>query len=210
MAYVYRHIRLDKNEPFYIGIGSDSNFQRAYDKTSRNRHWNHISINGYDVEILIDDITWENACKKEKEFILLYGRKDLGLGTLCNMTDGGEGAVNRIFTKQHRERISKSKMGHKVSEETLNKLRTSRIGIKHTDEFKQKMSLRVSGKNNPNFGKQIPEYIKELKRRVILDLNTGVYYNSLLEASNLLNIANGNLSKILNGKRKNRTGLRYV
>jgi hypothetical protein len=22
MAYVYRHIRLDKNEPFYIGIGS--------------------------------------------------------------------------------------------------------------------------------------------------------------------------------------------
>lgn len=23
MAYVYRHIRLDKNEPFYIGIGKD-------------------------------------------------------------------------------------------------------------------------------------------------------------------------------------------
>jgi len=23
MAYVYRHIRLDKNEPFYIGIGSE-------------------------------------------------------------------------------------------------------------------------------------------------------------------------------------------
>jgi hypothetical protein len=23
MAYIYRHIRLDKNEPFYIGIGSD-------------------------------------------------------------------------------------------------------------------------------------------------------------------------------------------
>lgn len=24
MAYVYRHIRLDKNQPFYIGIGSDT------------------------------------------------------------------------------------------------------------------------------------------------------------------------------------------
>jgi len=23
MAYVYRHIRLDKNEPFYIGISND-------------------------------------------------------------------------------------------------------------------------------------------------------------------------------------------
>jgi hypothetical protein len=31
MAYVYRHIRLDKNEPFYIGIGSDSSFARAND-----------------------------------------------------------------------------------------------------------------------------------------------------------------------------------
>ena len=29
MAYLYRHIRLDKNEPFYIGIGSDTNFKRA-------------------------------------------------------------------------------------------------------------------------------------------------------------------------------------
>lgn len=28
MAYLYRHIRLDKNEPFYIGIGSDSNYNR--------------------------------------------------------------------------------------------------------------------------------------------------------------------------------------
>ena len=28
MAVVYRHIRLDKNEPFYIGIGEKEN--RAY------------------------------------------------------------------------------------------------------------------------------------------------------------------------------------
>ena len=29
MAYLYRHIREDKNEPFYIGIGSDSTYKRA-------------------------------------------------------------------------------------------------------------------------------------------------------------------------------------
>ena len=31
MAYVYRHIRLDKNEPFYIGIGKDDSgeYKRA-------------------------------------------------------------------------------------------------------------------------------------------------------------------------------------
>lgn len=30
MAYVYRHIRLDKNIPFYIGIGlKDYNYKRV-------------------------------------------------------------------------------------------------------------------------------------------------------------------------------------
>lgn len=32
--YLYRHIRLDKNEPFYIGIGSEKfGFNRAISKT---------------------------------------------------------------------------------------------------------------------------------------------------------------------------------
>lgn len=31
--------------------------------------------------------------KKEKEFILLYGRKDMKTGSLVNMTDGGDGLV---------------------------------------------------------------------------------------------------------------------
>jgi hypothetical protein len=29
MVYLYRHIRLDKNEPFYIGIGSDKQYKRS-------------------------------------------------------------------------------------------------------------------------------------------------------------------------------------
>lgn len=210
MAYVYRHIRLDKNEPFYIGIGSDNNYQRAFDKDSRNRHWQSIIKSGYEVEILLDDLTWEEACQKEKEFIVLYGRTDLKSGILCNMTDGGEGAVNRIFSKEHRDKIRQSKIGIKRSSETIQKMSEGRKGHKHTESWKQNMSARVSGKNNPNFGKETPEHIKELKRRIILDTRTGVYYNSLLEASLILKIKNGNLSKMLNGKRRNNTGLRYV
>lgn len=34
MAYIYRHIRLDANEPFYIGISkSNTNYKRAFQKT---------------------------------------------------------------------------------------------------------------------------------------------------------------------------------
>jgi hypothetical protein len=103
MAYVYRHIRLDKNEPFYIGIGSDSNFQRAYDKTSRNKHWNNISVKEYYVEILMNDLTWDEACKKEKEFISLYGRIKDG-GILANITFGGEGVVGLQQSENSKEK----------------------------------------------------------------------------------------------------------
>lgn len=94
MAYLYRHIRVDKNEPFYVGIGSDSNYNRAYDKKSRNKYWNHIvKKTKYEVEIILDDLTWEQACEKEKEFIYIYGRKDLNKGCLCNLTNGGDGML---------------------------------------------------------------------------------------------------------------------
>lgn len=98
MAYVYRHIRLDKNEPFYVGIGSDIDYKRAYSKSGRTHFWLAVSKKGYEVEILLEDLTWEQACEKEKEFIRLYGRKDLNTGCLVNMTDGGDGSLGRPMT----------------------------------------------------------------------------------------------------------------
>src|SRR5262249_9863732 len=36
------------------------------------------------------------AFRYEKTLILKYGRRDLGTGTLCNLTDGGEGAAGSL------------------------------------------------------------------------------------------------------------------
>jgi len=116
LAYVYRHIRLDKNEPFYIGIGSDDSgeYSRAYIKKERNKYWHHITRKiKYDIEILLEDLTWEQACEKEKEFIKLYGRKDLGLGTLVNMTDGGDGLINP--SEATKDKISKTLVNYNKS-----------------------------------------------------------------------------------------------
>lgn len=102
MAYIYRHIRLDKNVPFYIGIGNDNRgkYTRAYIKSNRSIIWKRIvSKTEYEVEILMDGISWEEACDKEKEFIKLYGRADMGKGPLANLTDGGDGVVNGITTE---------------------------------------------------------------------------------------------------------------
>jgi RNase H-fold protein (predicted Holliday junction resolvase) len=119
MAYVYRHIRLDTNEVFYIGIGSDvgGKYIRAYSKTQRNRHWNYVSKNGYCVEILFDNLDWSEACEKEKEFIKLYGRKDLKEGTLVNKTNGGEGTVGVIVSEETKKKISAAVLGKPLYKE---------------------------------------------------------------------------------------------
>jgi hypothetical protein len=51
MAYIYKHIRKDTNEVFYIGIAKQS--YRLYSKFGRNKHWNNI-VNkvGFDAEII--------------------------------------------------------------------------------------------------------------------------------------------------------------
>jgi hypothetical protein len=140
MAYLYRHIRLDKNEPFYIGIGKDNTYNRAKDKTQRNKYWkNIISITDYEIEIIFDNVTVKFAKKKEKEFIKLYGRKDKGTGTLCNMTDGGDGCFRRILSEETKNKISISNKGKKFSEEHKEKLRQAKLGTKRSEKTKKKI-----------------------------------------------------------------------
>lgn len=124
MAYLYRHIRLDKNEPFYIGISNvNDEYKRAYKKTCRNKHWtNIIKTTNYDVEILIDDLTIEKAKEKEKEFISLYGRADLGTGCLVNLTDGGDGVLNMNENSELRNKLSKAAIGKKMTNEAKKKM----------------------------------------------------------------------------------------
>jgi len=93
MAVVYQHRRKDNNSVFYIGIGKNKN--RAYAKTFRNKYWtNVVNSIGYEVDILVDGCTWEQACEIEKGMIASYGRVDLNNGILVNMTDGGDGIYN--------------------------------------------------------------------------------------------------------------------
>jgi hypothetical protein len=107
MAFVYAHIRLDNDTIFYIGIGKRKN--RPYSKHGRNNYWNNIvqKCNGeFKVVILDENISWEEACEKEKYYIKHYGRSNTGTGNLCNLTDGGEGILNLQHTDQAKLKIS--------------------------------------------------------------------------------------------------------
>lgn len=125
-GYIYRHIRLDKNEPFYIGISLNNiNYKRAYSNFHRNKIWKDIvNKTEYEVEILLDNLTKEEIFTKEKEFIKLYGRKNLGTGCLANMTDGGEGTLGSKHNlgKHHSNftklKISKNRKGKNLKNNT--------------------------------------------------------------------------------------------
>jgi group I intron endonuclease len=162
MAYLYRHIRLDKNEPFYIGISSSNSYKRAYSIHKRNKHWNNIvSRTKYIVEIVFNDLTWEETCEKEKEFISLYGRKDLGTGILCNMTDGGEGTLGQIISNEARVKRSVNAKGRINSLETRRKISASKLGIKRPqyviDKISKSLKSRYTKEKNHWYGKKMSE-----------------------------------------------------
>jgi hypothetical protein len=149
--YVYRHIRLDKNEPFYIGIGNKKNYARAYQTNPdrRNEIWKKIFIKtDIEIEIILDNLTKSQASEKEKEFIKLYGRKDSDTGSLTNMTDGGDGIWNCFRSKETKEILRQQKLGNKnpmfgksQSYETKLKRSKSLTGQKRSDDVKKKQSL---------------------------------------------------------------------
>ena len=162
MAYVYRHIRLDINQPFYIGIGENG---RAYSSRDRNVNWHNIvNVTDYEVEILMDGLTREEAFKKEREFIKLYGRKDNGTGILCNKTNGGNGQSGWKISEETRKKMGKSQLGNKKyllrttpQEEINKKVSQANKGRKRTEEAIQKMRDYYKTHEHPNKGKKMCE-----------------------------------------------------
>lgn len=94
MHYVYRHIRLDKNEIFYIGIGKNSpncksKYKRAFSKRDRNRIWKAITRKTqFKVEIILENESRDFVEQAETELIKSYGKICDKAGPLANIKDG--------------------------------------------------------------------------------------------------------------------------
>jgi hypothetical protein len=174
--YIYLHIT-NNGVVFYVGKGTDEGnliFERSK-HTNRTNFWKNVAKKGYTIEIVEFFDNEKDAFNKEKELIKKYGRRDLGTGTLVNLTDGGEGMENpspetrkklsesQTGEKNHKynrptpqdvcEKISKKLTGRKLAKEVCLKMSVSRTGEKHPmynkkhkDSSKQKMSLQKMGK----------------------------------------------------------------
>ena len=163
--YVYRHIRLDSNTPFYIGKGKDN---RANLKKGRNKYWQNITNKvEYKIEILKDNLTEKEAFKLECKLIKLY--KNYGYCE-ANLANGGIGCAGYKHTPEAIEKLRKHFTGRKRSQEDCKKMSEAQLerfktdspwnkGIPCSQETKDKISKAKKGK------KLSPEQIEKLKGR---------------------------------------------
>lgn len=230
--YIYRHIRLDKNEPFYIGQGKyllktggkKGIYFRARVTHKLNNIWKSITDKtDYKVEILFDNLTKEEVNIKEIELIKLYGKIFNNTGILANFTDGGEGSSGfiptaetrkkmsetqkkRVFTTEHRERISIANTGRKFSEER--KQQMSDITKKYLEENIHPMlgkTHTVEVKNRLSEYGKLRTYGKANVTKKVIDTSTGKIYSCIKEVSDLFGKNYGTVKDWLSGRNHNPT-----
>lgn len=108
-VYVYRDPRPAKNnQPVYVGKGTGDRDLSHWSKGSHNKPFqdflSHIKQRGLVAlcQRVFETDSEAAAFAKEVELIALYGRRDLGMGTLFNLTDGGEGGSGTVRTEAHK------------------------------------------------------------------------------------------------------------
>ena len=173
MSIIYRHRRLDNNQIFYVGVGV--NEKRAFVKRNRSLFWNNItSKTKYNVEIIQENLSQEDAFELEIFLIELYGRKDIKTGILCNLTDGGDGRTNVITS-----------------------LKTRLIRSKKAIKEIKNMPVRGIIK-------------KETRSQKVIDNNTGIIYETIIDACIISNITLRHFKRCLYGERPNYTSFELI
>ena len=159
--YIYREL---EETPIYVGKGSfkkvhhgTARWRRHYQEKTRlgNRLRKLREKFGYSLIPEIIEIQDElTAFKKEIELISIFGRCNLGTGSLYNLTGGGEGSPGRVISEEFRKKIKDSSTGRKHKPETIELLREISKNYRHTEEAKIKIG-------NGNRGKEVKQETRD-------------------------------------------------
>lgn len=147
-------------EPFYVGKGKndrvrhhlfESNIKGDKNKHKTNKIKKLLSNNIQPfIEIVNSNLTEHDAFELEKQLIIKFGRADLGLGPLTNLTDGGDGASGKIFSTEYRKKLSDAAKKVKMSDETKRKISTALTGRTFSKETNLKRANTRRGKKLSN------------------------------------------------------------
>lgn len=167
---VYKHENL-LNGKVYIGITSRTLNDRArkngYCKSPH--FWSAIQKYGWDNfshEVLVDNLSKDEACILEREYISKYNSTDKRYGYNCSL--GGESGNYGVKADEDlRNRLSEMRMGEKnhnygkkMSEEVKDKIRKKKLGKTLSEETKKKISESLY-KNPPTKGIKMSDSTKK-------------------------------------------------
>jgi hypothetical protein len=145
MFYVYLHLTEDTNEVFYVGKGKGN---RAYKLSGRNKFWHSVvNKHGFVVKIVEDNLSEDQSVLLERKLISEYGRRDLGQGTLVNLTDGGEGQSGKIYSDKERLVLSEKAKSYYEIPEHIEKRKLIAKEVNGRPEVKEKLRLRAIEQN---------------------------------------------------------------
>ena len=143
----------------YVGIGHLGRPHEHAVMAARGVHYNKIlqrifnkarklGFTALTVILVAENLTWEEACLREKAEIALYGRKDKKTGCLANLTDGGDGMVGAVVSEETRRKIGTSNVNNVFSEEGRRKISATHKGKRVSVETRVKQSLSAKGKKH--------------------------------------------------------------
>ena len=184
-----------------IYIGQSINLKQRFDTYKRlNKQVSsspklYRSLLKYGVENhifeVIEECSIELLNERERYYQEFYNVLENGLNCILTNTKEKRKVIQPISEKQKKQ-ISDFHKGKKLSIDTINKIKKARAKQIITEEHKRKISVNSAS------------------ARIVLDINTGVFYNSVKEISNLYGIKANTLVCRLIGKLTNNTSFRYV
>lgn len=207
MYTVYQH-KNKLNGKMYFGITSKNPIERwgsnGANYKSTPHFYSAIQKYGWDNfehNILRENLTKEEACSIEKEFISRYKTQDRRFG--YNVLEGGQASV---LHKEVREKMSvsmlgnKNGFGHPCSEEKKKKISDVQKGKKLSDEHKSKLSEAAKKRHVPcsEDKKKVLSQNYPNKRKIYC-VETNTVYSSVQECARQLNLYATNISKVCNG-----------
>lgn len=140
-------------EPIYLGKGKGNRdmYHHKYYCDNAILQRKLKKIRDLDLEPIImriiDQLPEADALIKEVELIKTIGRLNLSKGTLCNLTDGGEGCAGLVQTLEHKKKNSIKNKGtyeERYGLETANRLKEIRS---------KQLKGNTYGKNISNVGR---------------------------------------------------------
>ncbi len=140
-VYVYRDPRpLKKDQPVYVGKGTGNRDLSHWSRGSHNKPFqdfiSHLKQRGLvaPCERVFETTVEAEAFAKEIELIALYGRRNIGTGTLFNRTNGGEGASGMVKTAEQKAVDGKFSKEHWQQPEYRAKIIASQKIVQGTPE----------------------------------------------------------------------------